>query len=218
MLRSIVVFLSPSWQFRDYTSIATLLFLSKFHFIYYLFLSISRCDIAAGNVVKMTKILSSVEFEDLRAEKKNPSLYGITSCSPLKVNRCFGGKFRLLLKGRQISQSRIQLELDGKQICFTLVTSLAYSPTLNTKRTGSSETSFDFQRTTRRYIPRRENSSVAGYSCVYPPFFGVTPPQICRLQYLMDKGIVTNLKRTAAITTLQSNLTFHQKLRTISKD
>jgi hypothetical protein len=167
MLSSIVVFLSPSWKFRNCTSITTLLFLSKFHLIYYLFLYISLCDLAAGNVVKITKILLSVEFKDLRAEvRKNPILWGIRSRCTLKVNQCLRGKFRLLLKSRKIRQARIQLETDDKQIRFTLVTSSDHSSTLKTKGTGSSEASFDFQRTTRRYIPRRDNSSVAGYSCV----------------------------------------------------
>jgi hypothetical protein len=63
---------------------------------------------------------------------------------------------RILLQGRKIS-------------CFppayTLVSCLAYSSTLKMKATCSSETSVDFQRITRRYIPddrtihyhRREN-------------------------------------------------------------
>jgi hypothetical protein len=56
--------------------------------------------------------------------------------SPLKVNRRFGGTYRLCLQGRKIrraSQSRALLAN-----CF---------------HAGSSETSVDFQRATRRYIP-----------------------------------------------------------------
>jgi hypothetical protein len=37
-------------------------------------------------------------------------LLGYTPCSPLKVNRRFGGTHRLHLKGRNISQARNQRE------------------------------------------------------------------------------------------------------------
>jgi hypothetical protein len=38
----------------------------------------------------------------------------ITSCSPLRVGRCFGGKCRSHSQGRRISQSRNQRDESGK--------------------------------------------------------------------------------------------------------
>jgi hypothetical protein len=62
--------------------------------------------------------------------------WNITPCSPLKVNRPFGGTSRDLLV-----------------ICLMLVFCLAYFSTLRMEMTCSSETSIDFQRTTLHYVP-----------------------------------------------------------------
>jgi hypothetical protein len=66
--------------------------------------------------------------------------WDITLCSPLKVNRRFGGTYRLHLQGRGISRARNQRESRRK------------AETLKMEVTCSSETSVDFQRTTQRYI------------------------------------------------------------------
>jgi hypothetical protein len=63
-------------------------------------------------------------------------------CSPLKVNRRFEEIFRLHFQARR---KRIS--------SFTLVSCSAYSSTLKMEATCSSETSVDFHRTTRSYIP-----------------------------------------------------------------
>jgi hypothetical protein len=63
-----------------------------------------------------------------------------------QVNRRFGGTCHLHLHGRRISQLRNQLAT-----CFTLIYCLAYSSTLKIATTRYSETSLDFQRTTRCY-------------------------------------------------------------------
>jgi hypothetical protein len=86
----------------------------------------------------------------------------ITPCSPLKVNRYFGGTCCLHLQGRKIGQARNQREPESKQ-SFTLVSCLAYSSTLKMEATCSSETSADFQRTTRRYIS--EDRTVHNHGC-----------------------------------------------------
>jgi hypothetical protein len=55
--------------------------------------------------------LTYVEFEVLRAVViKSTIFWDITPCSPLKVNRCFGGTYRLLLQSRRISRARNQRE------------------------------------------------------------------------------------------------------------
>jgi hypothetical protein len=73
-------------------------------------------------------------------------VYNITPCSPLEVNRRFGGTYRLHLHCRKLSQAE-------RATCFTLLFFLAYSSTLKTVATYSSKTSVDFQRTTWGYIP-----------------------------------------------------------------
>jgi hypothetical protein len=50
-------------------------------------------------------------FEVLTAMiMKSAIFWDITPCSPLKLNRRFGGKFRLHLQGRRISRVRNQRE------------------------------------------------------------------------------------------------------------
>jgi hypothetical protein len=67
--------------------------------------------------------------------------WDITPCSPLKVNRRFGGTYHLHLQGRCLSPA------------FSLVSCSAYSLTLNMEAVYSFYTSADFQQTTWRYIP-----------------------------------------------------------------
>jgi hypothetical protein len=62
--------------------------------------------------------------------------WDITPCSSLKVNRRFGGTYRLHLQCRRISQARNQREVGGKD---------------------------SFQLTTRRYIP--EDSTLHNHRC-----------------------------------------------------
>jgi hypothetical protein len=98
----------------------------------------------------------SIEISDLFLQQlfhyaavviKHTTFWDITTCSPLKVNQHFRGTYRLHLQGRRISrarnqhESRWQAELKMEAIC-------------------SSETSADFQHTTRCYIP--EDSFTGG--------------------------------------------------------
>jgi hypothetical protein len=62
----------------------------------------------------------------------------MTPCSPLRVNRRFGGTYRLHL---------------FLLPAFTLVSCSAYSSTLKMEAISSPETSVDIRQTTRRYIP-----------------------------------------------------------------
>jgi hypothetical protein len=56
-------------------------------------------------------VIILVGFEVLTAVvMKNTIFMDITPCSPLKVNRRFGGTYRLHLQGRRISRARNQLE------------------------------------------------------------------------------------------------------------
>jgi hypothetical protein len=66
------------------------------------------------------------------------------------VNRRFGGKYRLHLQGRRISQARNHCEGGSKR-------------NLKMEVTFSSETSVDFERTTQRYI--LENRTAHKHHC-----------------------------------------------------
>jgi hypothetical protein len=79
-------------------------------------------------------------------------------CSPLKINWRFGRTCHLHLQGRRISEARNQREESSK-----LVSCLAYSSTLKLETTCSPETSVDFQRTTRHFIP--EDKTLHNYRC-----------------------------------------------------
>jgi hypothetical protein len=79
---------------------------------------------------------------------KSSVFWDITLCSSLKVNRPFGATCCLDLKDRRASQAEFCLSP-----AFTLVSCLAYSSTLKMEASFSSETSVDFQRIARRYIP-----------------------------------------------------------------
>jgi hypothetical protein len=80
---------------------------------------------------------------------KSSIFWDITPCSPLKVNRRFGGTRTLHFQGRRISQT-------SKSLLATCFHAGFFWLILRPWRWGatcSSETSVDFQRATRRYIP-----------------------------------------------------------------
>jgi hypothetical protein len=84
----------------------------------------------------------------------------ITPCSPLKLNKSFGRTYHLHLQDRRLNRAKYQLFLLP---AFTLVSCSAYSSTLKMELIFSSETSVDFQRTTRHYIP--ENNTLYNHCC-----------------------------------------------------
>jgi hypothetical protein len=49
-------------------------------------------------------------MKDIEKVVEKYIFWNTTPCSPLKVNRCFGGKYRLHLQGRRISRTRYQRE------------------------------------------------------------------------------------------------------------
>jgi hypothetical protein len=81
---------------------------------------------------------------------KRSALCDVTPRSLLKINQSFGGACRLHLRGLLAT-------------CFMLVSCLAYSSTLKMEARCFSETSVDFQRTTRRYIP--EDRTLHNHRC-----------------------------------------------------
>jgi hypothetical protein len=89
-----------------------------------------------------------VGFEVLTAVIMRSSIFwDITPCSPLSVNRRFGGTYRLHLQGRRISRALLAI---FSHACF--FAHLIFF-TLKMEAICSSETSVDTQRTTWRYSP-----------------------------------------------------------------
>jgi hypothetical protein len=80
--------------------------------------------------------------------------WDITACSLLKVNRRFGGTLCIHLQGR-ISREWYQLVSRWLDLppALTLVSFLAYFSSIKMEAICSSETSVEFQQTTRRCIP-----------------------------------------------------------------
>jgi hypothetical protein len=76
----------------------------------------------------------------------------ITPCSPLRVKRCFGGTYRLLLQGRRNQFSKNQQASRWQAECLLVFAELI-SSTVKMEAICSSETSVETPRTTRRHIP-----------------------------------------------------------------
>jgi hypothetical protein len=87
---------------------------------------------------------------------KSTPFWDIMPCSPLKVNRSFGGTHHLHLQGRRI-----------RKLCllpvFTLISCSVHFPTLKTEVIYSSEMSVDFQWTIRCYI--QKDSALHNHCC-----------------------------------------------------
>jgi hypothetical protein len=88
--------------------------------------------------------------------------WNIMPCSPLEVNRHFGGIYCLQLHSQRISQARSQCERRW-EIGFMLVSCSPYSAILKMEAMCSSEMSVDFQQTTWHYIP--EDSTLHNDCC-----------------------------------------------------
>jgi hypothetical protein len=92
--------------------------------------------------------IKEVGLEVLTAAAIKSSIFwDIMQCNPLEVNQRFGGTGRLHLHGLRISKQALLATWAHAGFCS------AYYSTLKMEATWSSETSADFQRTTRRYVP-----------------------------------------------------------------
>jgi hypothetical protein len=97
-------------------------------------------------------ILQSCQFLDHMASNnmsKSTIFSDITPCSPLKVNRRFGGTYCLRLQGRRLSRARNQLCSAFHLLSHRFLACLIFR---KIEATCSSETSVHFQRTTQHYI------------------------------------------------------------------
>jgi hypothetical protein len=83
---------------------------------------------------------------------KSIIFWDMTPCSPLKVNRRFGGTYLFHLQGRK---NRLSKKPASKQVAFCLLADFAepISSTLKMEATCFSETSVETQRITWRHIP-----------------------------------------------------------------
>jgi hypothetical protein len=101
----------------------------------------------------METMYSPVRIENLQSYFTSMSstiFWDITQCSPLSVNRRFGGTNRLHLQGRK---NKLSKKPAWKQVASIL----------KMEATFSSETSVDTLRTTRRYIP--EDGTLHNHRC-----------------------------------------------------
>jgi hypothetical protein len=97
--------------------------------------------------------ICAVEIE----ARKRSILWDIMKCSQLKVNRRFGGTYRLQLQVEEEAEQEISVKTGGEQnLClppvFTMVSCSAFSSIFKTEASCSSETSVHTERTTWRYI------------------------------------------------------------------
>jgi hypothetical protein len=114
---------------------------------------------------------------------KNFIFWDITPCSPLRVNRLFGGTCHLI------------------DTCFALVSCLAYSSTLNMEAICSSETSLDFQWTTQLYIP--EDRTLDKYVIQSQKI-----SRLCRINLFLQRRDSKIYRRLIAICMLSDHLRF----------
>jgi hypothetical protein len=113
--------------------------------VFVVFISLSRQVLAfylkIGHDRSLRHTCINVGFEVLTwVIMKNSTFWNITACSPLKVNRQFGGTFPFHLQGRRTRQAGNQSEAHSKQ------------------------TSVDFRRTTRRYIPENRTPHISRFT------------------------------------------------------
>jgi hypothetical protein len=85
---------------------------------------------------------------------KSTNFWDIMPCSPLSVNRRFGGAYRLHLQGRISKWCHLLVRWILAELIF---------PTLKMEAISASETSADTQRTSRRYIP--EDGTLHNHRC-----------------------------------------------------
>jgi hypothetical protein len=142
--------------------------------------------ISLGNWGKLYSMWD-VGFEVLTAMvMKSNIVWDITSCSPLKFNRSFGGTYRLHLHGRRISRARNQRE-------------------------SRWQTSVDFWRTTRCYIPE-DNILLVGYP-IYQAETGAVYPVVFIMSqaYLWQRNI-ENSSLERRITKIQHKEYLHKDM------
>jgi hypothetical protein len=126
-----------------------------------------------------------------RISMKSFVFWDIPPWSPLKVNRYFGGTYRLHLQSRRISQARNQHESrwQAEQLCLHMLSrwflACLYSSTLKMEMTCSFKTSVNFQRTTHCYIP--EDTILHKHNCGNLKFYisSLRP----KLRHLKEKDV-----------------------------
>jgi hypothetical protein len=88
-------------------------------------------------VLKHETVLSSCVYQRLEIcpGLNTPIFWDITPCSPLKVNRRFGGTCRLNIQGERIIQTRNQYKLGRKQSKLKMEVTFSYESPVCFQRT-----------------------------------------------------------------------------------
>jgi hypothetical protein len=99
---------NANYRVRKTTSLFSIL--RQFHSVYTLISCIFNTGIYLNTILPFATRPQYVGFEVLTAVvMKNIIFWDITPCNHLKVNRLFGGTYRLHLQGRKISRARALL-------------------------------------------------------------------------------------------------------------
>jgi hypothetical protein len=100
----------------------------------------------------MTNTLYLVGFEVFKAvTMKNAVLWGVAPCRSDRLNRSFGGSYRIHLQGKKIQREQVAAEL---LLPAHAGSSLADFSTLKMEAIRSSETSVQSITSTRRHTPK----------------------------------------------------------------
>jgi hypothetical protein len=113
--------------------------------------------ISSWNLGRLVSNPNLATYELWTIGLKSTVVLDVTPCSPVEVDRRFGGTYCLNLQGWTVSQARNQEQTGDKQMGLAAyllpIFCLAHCSTLKMEATRSSKTSADFYRITRRCNP-----------------------------------------------------------------
>jgi hypothetical protein len=97
---------------------------------------------------------TTLAFEIISAvDIKTSVFWDITPCCPVKVNDVSEEHVTFIFRVEEEAKEETSMKHSASYACFVLCSSFDHSFTLKVEAVCSSETSIDFHRTTRRYIP-----------------------------------------------------------------
>jgi hypothetical protein len=143
---------------------------------------------------------------------KSSVFWAITLCSPVKVNKCFGGTYPLHLQGWRV---RRKTEWSCQQLsaCFMLVSCLQYRSKLKTEAEYFFETSVNFHRITRCYASQNQHEADcclfhAGFllGLTFDPEDGGDVSSICPLTFTGPHGVISQTTELFVLVSYSNSL------------